>query len=347
MRKMRALATLGVAVIAIVWLSHRVAAQTSRSQPRFVTEDPACQTATLVSTGGAAPRDPGTLAVRWTGFSNFELSYKGQIVLLDAYFDRGAVFPSLGFRAAEVKRADAILIGHAHFDHMSDAASIAVRIGAPVVGTPLTIGKLAAQSVPAAQTRTVSGKGGEVLRFGAFTVEPILGRHGVPALDVLQLFQTALDASNPKRTDEETAEQSAIRARGASSDRLVTDETLTYLITLDSGFRIIYRDSGGTVTDWERAAMARIGSVDLALVALPQYIHGLVTDQVLEYVHTYRPTVFIPAHHDAPRDGLWRPTEPIFQALKDENPRLVTVSKSYREPVCFDVTVAQPRNKKN
>ena len=30
--------------------------------------------------------------------------------------------------------------------------------------------------------------------------------------------------------------------------RLVTDETLTYLITLDSGFRIIYRDSGGTVT---------------------------------------------------------------------------------------------------
>src|SRR6185503_1889985 len=146
-------------------------------------------------------------------------------------------------------------------------------------------------------------------------------------------------ASNPKRTVEENAEQSAIRARGTSSDSVVSDGTLTYLITLDSGFRIIYRDSGGVVTERERAAMARIGSVDVALIALPQYIKGLVTAQALDYVHTYKPTVFIPAHHDAARDGLWRPTEPVFQALKDENPRLVTVSKGYREPVCFDVRV--------
>jgi len=35
--------------------------------------------------------------------------YKGSVLLLDAYFDRGALFPSLGFTAADITRADAIL----------------------------------------------------------------------------------------------------------------------------------------------------------------------------------------------------------------------------------------------
>jgi hypothetical protein len=26
----------------------------------------------------------------------------------------------------------------------------------------------------------------------------------------------------------------------------------------------------------------------------------------------------------------------LFQALKDENPNIITVSRSYREPICFE-----------
>src|SRR6266446_9233005 len=121
------------------------------AQPR----DPACHAAQFVSTGGLAPRDPHTLAVRWAGYSNFELAYGGKIVLLDAYFDRGSNYPPLGFKARDVTRADVILIGHGHFDHMSDAASVSIRTGATIVGAPLTTDKLAAQDVPAAQIRTV------------------------------------------------------------------------------------------------------------------------------------------------------------------------------------------------
>ena len=43
--------------------------------------DPGCTSRELVSTGGAFPRDPQTLAVRWTGYANFELVYNGQILL--------------------------------------------------------------------------------------------------------------------------------------------------------------------------------------------------------------------------------------------------------------------------
>lgn len=315
------------------------AAIAQRQSPRFVTDDPACVAPTLVSTGGAGPRSTSTLAIRWTGFSNFELAYKGTVLLLDAYFDRGAVFPSLGFAATDVKRVDAVLIGHGHFDHMSDAAVVALGSGATVVGAANVAAKLAEQAVPAAQIRTVHGQGGETMRFGPFTVEPVLGRHTAAPLDVMNAFQGALDAVMVKRSPQEVAEQAAIRARGVSSPTPdAIDGTLTYLITLDTGFRLIYRDSAGAITEQERATMARVREVDVALVAMsPGYVTEVVASRALEYAHLFKPSVFIPAHHDAARDGLWRPTEPVFQRLKDDNPRLVTVSKGYREPLCLEV----------
>ena len=136
------------------------------------------------------------------------------------------------------------------------------------------------------------------------------------------------------------AEERPIRARGVSDPRVITEGTIAYLITLDDGFRIMYRDSGGRVTDAEKAAMARAGGVDLALVAVAgDYLSTLTTRQALEHIRTYRPTVYMPAHHDGSFTGgraMSRATEPVFQAVKDDNPDIVTVSRSYREPVCFN-----------
>jgi hypothetical protein len=103
----------------------------------------------------------------------------------------------------------------------------------------------------------------------------------------------------------------------------------------------MYRDSAGVVTNFEKAAMARVGRVDLAITALrADYLPALTAKQAMEYMQIYRPDVIMPAHHDAGltsgHDGLWRSTEPVFQALKDANPDLVTISRGYREPVCFN-----------
>jgi hypothetical protein len=62
----------------------------------------------------------------------------------------------------------------------------------------------------------------------------------------------------------------------------------------------------------------------------------LTAEQAIEHMRTYRPDVYMPAHHDAPNNGLWRAIEPISEALKNDNPNLVTVSKAYRTPVCFN-----------
>ena len=87
----------------------------------------------------------------------------------------------------------------------------------------------------------------------------------------------------------------------------------------------MYRDSGGHVTEQEKAVMQRVGGVDLALVAVSaDFLPSLTAQQALEHVQLYQPDVYMPAHHDAAFAGhapLWRATEPVFQALKDANPK--------------------------
>ena len=96
--------------------------------------------------------------------------------------------------------------------------------------------------------------------------------------------------------------------------------------------------------------MARVGRVDLAITALrADYLPWLVIPQEMEFMAVYRPDVIMPAHHDAGLtqryDGLWRSTEPVFQALKDANPTLITVSRGYREPTCFNTEFNISRNR--
>jgi hypothetical protein len=223
---------------------------------------------------------------------------------------------------------------------MSDAASIGARTGATVVGAPVTTEKLSTQPIDAKLVKTVTGRGGELLKFDGFTIEPILGRHGQPSRQVVEPIDHALSSVTPPLTPEQRAEQDTIRTRGTSDPRVIAEGTIAYLITLDNGFRVLYRDSGGAVTDYEKAAMERIGRVDLALVAVSaEYLNSSTTRAALEHMRTYRPDVMMPAHHDAAftgRAGLWRSTEPLFQAMKDENPALITLSRQYREPVCFN-----------
>jgi L-ascorbate metabolism protein UlaG (beta-lactamase superfamily) len=306
--------------------------------------DRACQEARLVSTGAPAPRDKHTLAVRWTGFSNFELAYNGKIILLDAFFDRGSNYPPLGFRAADVKKADVILLGHGHFDHMADAASVGIRTGAAIIGASVTTEKLKTEGVPEKQIRTVGGRAKEKLFFAGFTVEPILALHGQPDKHITEVMEGAVNSLAPKLTPAQQVEEKTIQDRGTFDPSVITEGTIAYRITLDDGFTIMYRDSGGHVTDYEKQAMRDTPQgVDLALVALSaDFLNPLVAVTALEHERLYRPDVFMPAHHDAAFSGhtpLWRATEPIFQVLKDTDPQLVTVSREYREPVCFNTEI--------
>src|SRR5260370_18781780 len=117
----------------------------------------ACRSVVPTARGGPLLRDPGKIMLSWLSTSNYELVYRGQVFLLDAYFERGPRNRPTGIVPGEVKQADAIFIGHAHFDHMSDAAPIAQKNQATVIGAPITIETAYKLGAPEAQSPPASG----------------------------------------------------------------------------------------------------------------------------------------------------------------------------------------------
>jgi L-ascorbate metabolism protein UlaG (beta-lactamase superfamily) len=261
------------------------------------------------------------------------------VILLDAYYDRGPRNRPIGITAAAVTHADAILIGHGHFDHVSDAAVIARKTGAPVIGAEQSIGFLRSLGVPARQLRFVTGRGGEVLRFKGFTVEPILARHSILAGPVVAKFREAIAAVLGPPSDAEREAEIAIRARQSGDTTLETAGTLAYLFTFANEFRLIFLDTAGPITAEERALMKRIGQTDVAIVAYQgQYLARAQIANTLPLIKLFNPAIYLPSHHDEiaglfPDLGI----EPLFMALRDEMPQTSTIAPLYRSPICLEL----------
>jgi L-ascorbate metabolism protein UlaG (beta-lactamase superfamily) len=325
--------------------------------PRFApaSDEAACNTRTMAAAGGPTLKDDKTLLIRWMGYTNYELIYGDKVILLDnGYYNRtGTQYKDLGFTAADIKRADLIIIGHAHLDHISDTTQVAKQTRAPVIGAPITISTLASQGLPPSQQKMVTGTTpGEILSYPhiGITVQPILGKHGQPPQYTVA-FATAYKAAAPPPTPSEAAAFAALAARGSTDPNIITQGEIAYVITFDDGFRVAYRDSGGVMTTYETDAMQKIGRVDVLLGAVAADIIAEPQAMILlPMLQTYRPAVYIPGHHEEEIGGKPdRATEPLFQYAKNAFPGLITVSKEFREPTCFDTrfTIAKGYRREN
>ena len=87
---------------------------------------------------------PAGMELEWLGVAGYQLTYEGTTVLVDPYVSRAPLRALLLRRPAlpepqlidrYVKRADAILVGHTHWDHAVDAPAIARRDRATVYGS--------------------------------------------------------------------------------------------------------------------------------------------------------------------------------------------------------------------
>jgi L-ascorbate metabolism protein UlaG (beta-lactamase superfamily) len=87
---------------------------------------------------------PNGLELTWLGTAGFKLSYQGTSIWIDPYVTRlslpqlvtrRVVRPSTEAIARWIDKADAILVGHTHFDHALDVPAIAKRTGCKVYGS--------------------------------------------------------------------------------------------------------------------------------------------------------------------------------------------------------------------
>ena len=72
------------------------------------------------------------LSITWLGHGTFLLrSPGGRRIVVDPWLDGN---PSCPPGLATIDEADLVLLTHGHFDHVHDAAAVATRTGATVVG---------------------------------------------------------------------------------------------------------------------------------------------------------------------------------------------------------------------
>ncbi|WP_232379331.1 MBL fold metallo-hydrolase [Polyangium fumosum] len=140
---------------------------------------------------GAAGRPPVT--VRWLGTAGFEITCEDHVVLLDPYVTRASLTrcitsplaPDLGAIGRYISRADAVIVGHTHFDHALDVPAIAKRTGARVFGSRSAAALCHAAGVPEARVDMVERAPGQtpiVRELGPFRLRFVPSAHSRFAL---------------------------------------------------------------------------------------------------------------------------------------------------------------------
>lgn len=149
----------------------------------------------------APPRAPITLT--YLGVAGWSIESSGKTILVDPYLSRPNLDgPIVSDPAAIAKhapaRADAIVIGHSHVDHLLDAPAVAKVTGASIIGSDSTARVALASGVPKQQVIPI--KGGEDYAFAGYSIRVIPGLHS--ALDHKQTFGKPITVVPPVKFDD-------------------------------------------------------------------------------------------------------------------------------------------------
>jgi L-ascorbate metabolism protein UlaG (beta-lactamase superfamily) len=296
----------------------------------------ACNSYKAAVTGGPLPpTNSDIVVVRWLGNANFEFAYKGKVYLFDTYFDRTPRAHDIGFKAADVSKADAVFISHAHFDHISDVGPVARQTGAPVIGAPLTTEVAERLGVPSKQI--VVAKGGETMKFGDATIEIALAQHSTIQPGLTEIYDSLYKNDSPPFTEEEQNRLKEVRSRGTFDPKVITEGTLAYGIVFPSGFKAVLIGSAGPITPGVRALAAKLGPVDVAIIAYQ--VHAVADTQIgytWPFIDLFKPKLYLPAHHDSnPTAWVDLGLEPLFLKIRDTMPNTAFLAPLYRSPICI------------
>src|ERR1051326_7999646 len=285
----------------------------------------------------------------WLGVATFRLTIGDLVLFLDAYLDRVPAAPPVGLATADVERADYVLVGHSHFDHLGGAVRIAARTGATVIGSHESVRLLHdVDGIPEQQLVAVAGgepialPGGVRVRvypslhsciwatMGGTADEACLGDLGVVHAERTARVARTMDllhggAFGPEVTGHMQASDRHPRGEGGS---------FAYLIETPAG-TIFWKDTSG---HW--SGVLRDLRPDLALLAAVgrgnvngEPIQGTLAEFMASEVALLRPRAVLLRHHDDWMPPLTRPTDvgPIRHALAQQTPAVELIEAGYLE----------------
>jgi L-ascorbate metabolism protein UlaG (beta-lactamase superfamily) len=235
-----------------------------------------------------ADKDPGSSAptesirITYLGVNGFQFENGGHALLVDPYFTRVGLWAgalneriesnpnrvSAGLRHVR-SHIDAILVTHAHFDHLLDVPEIMRRTHARLLAGPTAVRLVEAFGISPNKCGAV--RPGNIRKVGPFTIRTLAAQHD-------RLFGKV------------PFPEKATLSKPVKASDWVVGEPLAFLI--EAAGKRIYIDSGGIPGAPPPAA---IGRVDLAIlgVALPDS-----RKRFAEAIRQLQPRYILPSHQD-------------------------------------------------
>jgi L-ascorbate metabolism protein UlaG (beta-lactamase superfamily) len=248
-----------------------------------------------LSVGRLRPLLPAGLEIEWLGTAGFRLSLEGTTVLIDPYLTRLPLRSFLSRRparpdeavvAARAPRADAVLVGHAHFDHALDAPLIARRTGARVYGSRSTANLMALHGLA---DRMVEVEPYRVIEIGPFEVTFVPSAHA----------RLVLGMAVPMDGDITCEHLDLLSARDYGCGQV-------YGIHLRAAGVTFYHQGSAEIVD----EAVRHRGVDVLLAAIAG--RGFSRRYLERSIRRLEPQVVVPHHHDDFFRPLDQPMELSF-----------------------------------
>lgn len=148
---------------------------------------------------------PSPIALTYLGVAGWQIDAAGTTLLVDPYFSRPSdldgdiAWDPAAVAARSPAKAQLILIGHSHVDHMLDAPAVALRTGAELLGSESAVKIAMSQGVPA--DRVIPVKGGEDYAFDGFSVRVLPSLHSALG-DKHTVINAPLSVLPPRRFDD-------------------------------------------------------------------------------------------------------------------------------------------------
>jgi L-ascorbate metabolism protein UlaG (beta-lactamase superfamily) len=336
------------AVALLACLLALASAASAQSAHPTLDREPACQSLVPTAAGGPRPHNPDVAVLRFLGVANYELAYRDNVILLDAgidtlsWWEQSEITPEM-----MTKDVDAILIGHAHGEHLWDAPYLGEKTGALVVADAIAMRWIRGTGrVPEPKMAVVKGLGGESFKFNGFTVEAVLGHHNIVPDEYMRKDRAAAGAIALKGglTPEQQAHDRRLGGMVPTTpeerERIIKEGTIAYFFTFDNGFTMFYTDSAGPTTDPERRIMQGKSKIDVGFI--PYYGGELAIPITMEYVRLFKPDVMLPTHHDGHRNRMLdMPMGPLALAIRDEFPKTRAIAPLLRAPVCINTVTKE------